>query len=226
MFPGLRRSSSKTPKKSFRTGRIQRGGGSRCPGFPPQAMSPLFAGGSLLHTGRVEVRILDPTKLAHAPRERKNPHLTTEAQLSPISHHRGGYSTARTVADWRVHLQNPLGHKRLQTFPCEERRGEAGPVREWAALGHTSGMQSAAGAPSRHEYAHPPQSNFQTHYQPCCAPHPRGSHGDVQGSEPEDPAEQGYPPEGCLLLPPASTPPSPSRAAGPQEGTVRTWRCA
>lgn len=42
----LGKAALRLPKKSFRTGRIQRGAASRCPGFPPQAMSPLFAQGA------------------------------------------------------------------------------------------------------------------------------------------------------------------------------------
>ena len=69
----------------------------------------------------------------------------SQPQPSPASHHRGGYSAARAVADRRMHLQDPLGHNRLQTFPCEQSRGRPceGAARFWA--------QSAAGPvpPSR-----------------------------------------------------------------------------
>lgn len=69
--------------------------------------------------------------------------------FSPTSHHRGRYSTARTVADRRVHLQNPLGHKRLQTFSCKESQGRTSEraglgTEEPAHAGTLPGAQSAA----------------------------------------------------------------------------------
>lgn len=144
-----------------------------------------------------------------------------KTQLSPTSHHRGGYPTAGTVADRRVHLQNPLGHKRLQTFPCEESRS-----RTSEGVGGTRALsgrsQQQCPAPSRHEYEHPPQSKFKPATQPCLPRHPRGPRGDLQSSETGRSWRAPSPDQGQPLPPSCAPPPElhPLQAGlrEPQEG--------
>lgn len=60
VFPGLRKSSSETPKEKLPDRQDPKGCGLQVPRIPtPSNVAP---GSSLLHTGRVEVRILGPTK--------------------------------------------------------------------------------------------------------------------------------------------------------------------
>lgn len=139
-----------------------------------------------------------------------------KAQLSRTSHHRGGYPTARTVADRRVHLQNPLGHKRLQTFPCEE--SEAGPVREQGRARFRGAVNCKAGLPSWQVYERPPRPTSEPTTRPCRPPHRRGRRGDLQSSETRDPGERPPMTTGGLLPAPCAPPPAlHPRQAGPRE---------
>lgn len=226
-FPGLQ---EKLPQSSRRP--------------TPSKFSSLSRGkqGPLPPAGRVQVRAWQPAQHRQVPQwGRKTPNPNS----SPTSHHRGGDPAAWTVADRRVHLQNPLGHKRLQTFPC--RRAEAGLVRERA---HTWGPRTRArfrgavsGKASRQAYEHPRPSNFRARHPPLRpTPPSRTPRGSAKlrtwrsGRAPS-PDERGPPPP--CAPPPAphplrADPPEPGARSRVEEGlpqaqvsgAVRSWGCA
>lgn len=190
----LRRSSSQTPKERFQDRQdpaLHQGGeGSGAPGFPPKVSPLLVPGGSLLPIGRVEVRT-DPRKYRHKLRGGET--RPRSPNFSPASHHRGGYSTAWTVADRRMHLQDPLGHKRLQTFPCEESRGRTSEGAGRAQVG--PGTRARFRGAVRVKARFPPTTTMNTRLRPTSepsarprgSPYPRGRRGDLQSSETQDP---------------------------------------
>lgn len=198
---------------------IQKGEGGRCPRVPlqssvpstrpPEAPSCALAG---VHLG-----FWIPGNRLCRERSSRSP------RLSPTSHHRGGYSAARTVADRRVHLQNPLGHKRLQTFPCEESQGRIGEGAGRAQVGTLPGCSRnpARPDPYQHVCEHPPPPNFRSRL--SCPPRPRGRRGDLQSPETQDregvlPRRRAAssPPPAPLL--PRSTLPKPVRGTLEQGG--------
>lgn len=156
----------------------------------PKSSPLLVPGGSLLPIGRVEVRT-DPRKYRHKLRGGET--RPRSPNFSPTSHHRGGYSTAWTVADRRMHLQDPLGHKRLQTFPCEESRGRTSEGAGRAQVG--PGTRARFRGAVRVKARFPPTTTMNTRLRPTSepsarprgSPYPRGRRGDLQSSETQDP---------------------------------------
>lgn len=187
----------------------------------PKSSPLLVPGGSLLPIGRAEVRT-DPRKYRHKLRSGET--RPRSPNFSPASHHRGGYSTAWTVADRRMHLQDPLGHKRLQTFPCEESRGRTSEGAGRAQVG--PGTRARFRGAVRVKARFPPTTTMNTRLRPTSepsarsrgSPYPRGRRGDLQSSETQDPVSAPPLTEGGLLPSPCATPPAlHALQAGPPE---------